>query len=44
MVDVFISYSHRHAAERVRDLLASEGWSVWFDRAIRAGAAWSTCS
>lgn len=42
LVDVFISYSHQDEAiaARLAETLVAEGFSVWFDRAIRAGTAW----
>ncbi len=42
LVDVFISYS-RHDAEiaaRLATTLRNEGFEVWFDQHIRAGAQW----
>jgi DNA/RNA endonuclease G (NUC1) len=39
---VFISYS-RHdqlVAEKLRELLESEGWDVWWDQDLYAGATW----
>lgn len=41
-VDVFISYSPRdHAiAEKLRELLENEGWDVWWDQDLYAGATW----
>lgn len=42
MADVFISYqrSDRVIAEKLNDLLTAEGWHVWFDTDIYAGAQW----
>lgn len=42
MADVFISYhrSDRPRAEKLKDLLTVEGWDVWFDTDIYAGAQW----
>jgi TIR domain len=41
-VDVFISYSRRdHAiAGKLRELLEYEGWDVWWDQDLYAGATW----
>ena len=42
LVDVFLSYSRRDEAIAVRlaETLAAEGFAVWFDQSIRAGADW----
>lgn len=42
MADVFISYhrSDHSIAEKLKDLLTVEGWDVWFDTDIYAGAQW----
>jgi len=42
MVDAFISYSRHDAAiaARLATTLRSEGFDVWFDQHIRAGAQW----
>jgi len=39
MADIFISYEHSdHArAQRVAEALEQHGWSVWWDRKLRAG-------
>jgi DNA/RNA endonuclease G (NUC1) len=43
LVDVFISYARtdEHIARNVADLLRSEGFEVWFDSSIYAGADWN---
>src|SRR5262245_3191066 len=42
MIDVFLSYAREDliAAKRIADALTHEGWSVWWDRTILAGATW----
>jgi endonuclease G len=42
VTDVFISYarSDQPIAEKLQDLLTGEGWDVWFDTDIYAGAEW----
>jgi DNA/RNA endonuclease G (NUC1) len=42
LVDVFISYARtdKEIAENVAELLRSEGFDVWFDKRIYAGAKW----
>jgi DNA/RNA endonuclease G (NUC1) len=42
VADVFLSYSSqdRPQARRVATLLEDNGWTVWWDRGIEAGAAW----
>ena len=39
MTDVFISYatSDRERAREIANLLSARGWSVWWDRKIKAG-------
>ena len=39
MTDVFISYasSDRERARTLASALAAQGWSVWWDRKIKAG-------
>ena len=39
MTDVFISYANadRERAREIADALAARGWSVWWDRKIKAG-------
>jgi hypothetical protein len=41
MSDVFMSYSRkdRDSAQRLADVLSAQGWSIWWDRKIAAGAA-----
>jgi endonuclease G len=40
--DVFISYARadQPVAEHLRELLETEGWDVWWDQEIYAGAQW----
>ena len=42
MVDIFLSYAEedRELARRIATLLEQSGWTVWWDRRIRAGARW----
>src|SRR5215218_2871699 len=42
MSDVFISYARadQSSAEALRDLLDKEGWDVWWDQSLYAGARW----
>ena len=42
MVDIFLSYAEedRESARRIATLLEQSGWTVWWDRRIRAGARW----
>jgi len=46
LVDVFISYARADAkiASNLADTLRSEGFEVWFDRKIYAGANWNSLS
>jgi len=43
MADVFISYAREDqaVAAKLRALLELEGWEVWWDQQIHAGARWS---
>jgi|tagenome__1003787_1003787.scaffolds.fasta_scaffold20981299_2 hypothetical protein len=43
MTDLFISYASedRHVAERLAVRLAADGWEVFWDRQIAAGAQWN---
>lgn len=43
MADIFISYARpdRDWAEKLASALQAEGWSVWWDRQIEAGSAYS---
>jgi TPR repeat protein len=45
MADIFISYAREDeaTAQRLRDVLASQGWDVWRDKeGIVTGSAWGT--
>jgi len=44
LVDVFISYARRDeaVARNLADTLRSEGFEVWFDSSIYAGASWQS--
>jgi len=43
MADIFISYAREDetTAQRLRDVLASQGWDVWRDKeGIATGSSW----
>ena len=42
MSDIFLSYTEqdREQARRIAAVLESVGWTVWWDRRIRAGETW----
>jgi hypothetical protein len=44
LIDVFISYARadEDIAKNVADTLRSEGFGVWFDSSIYAGANWNS--
>lgn len=41
MADIFLSYAHEDEdrAQQLRQALEGEGWSVWWDRTLLAGAS-----